>query len=180
MTAATTLNLPDAESRLLNLIYLGRRTTDDGLAAKAALTEGEADVHDLLALGRDRLVRIHCRDLDVDLDAIEADPGVLDAFPIQVLPRPAGIRWVTDNPANSLLVYLAGTATGRASLAELKRHTNCEDADENLLVWLRDDGLIEVRDESGRDVRRLRLHIGYSDRWLISITRAGRRRVGHA
>jgi hypothetical protein len=175
---ANALNLPAAESRLLNLIYLGRRTTDDGLTATAALADAEADVHDLLAVARDRLVRVHCRDLDVDLDAIEADPGLLSSFPIKVLPRRAGIRWVTDNPANSLLVYLAGTKTGQATLLDLKRHTNCEDAEENLLAWLRDDGLITVRDEAGRDIRRIRLHIAYSDRWLISITRAGRRRVG--
>lgn len=178
MTVAATLDLPSHQQQLLNHIHRGDVTS--GSRAVQVLADSGADPGDLIALGRDRLVRIHHFDIDVDLDAVEADPGVLATYDIRVLPTDAGIRWVVDNPANSLLTYLAGSATGKAALLELKQNTNCEEGDGNILDKLRGACLIEVRDEAGRDVRRIRLHIAYSDRWLISITRTGRRRVGQS
>jgi hypothetical protein len=176
MTITTAMDLSPTEARLLNMIYRG--DVNDGSNAVAVTAQAGAAVGDLVELGRERLVRIHSDGLDVDLDAIEADPGILNAFPVRVLPTGTGMRWVVDNPANSLLTHLAGSGTGQATLGNLKTHTNCEAAEGNLLGDLRDNGMIEILDVGGRDVRRLRVRLAYNDSWLIRITRAGRRRVG--
>jgi hypothetical protein len=170
------MDLFDAEARLLNHIHRGN--VGKGSHAATVIARAEGTANDLASLVRERLVRVHFNNVDVDPDAIEADPGMLAAFPIHTLPTSAGARWVRENPGNSVLTYLANTGSGHATLLELKRHTRCEDADHNLLVRLVDDGLIEVRDEAGRDIRRIRLRLAYSDRWLIHVTRAGRRRAG--
>jgi hypothetical protein len=173
MTVATTLDLPGVQWQLLNRI---RHAGENGVAVQL-LADAGADPGDLLALGRGRLIRVHHSDLPLDLDAIEADPGILSSYDIRVALTPAGIRWVDTHPGNSLLIYLARTASGKATLLECKQNTNCEEAEGNLLDKLRSSCLVEVRDAAGRDIGRLRMHLAYSDRWIVHITAAGRRRV---
>jgi hypothetical protein len=160
--------------RLLNLIYRGDVVA--GSNAAAVLARVDVATADLCALVRARLVRIHMCGVDVDPDAIEADPGTLSAYDIRTLPTAAGVNWVVSNPENQVLVWLAGGHRGRTTIDDLKVNTDIEMAGD--LSAMRDAGLIDILHENGRPVGRLRLKLSHSGHLRVNVTAKGRRLAG--
>ena len=174
MTTTTATSLSHPQWRLLNLIHRGDVVS--GSKAFAVLARADVDTADLCALVQARLVRIHVQGLDVDPDAVEADPGVLTAYDIRTLPTAAGVNWVVSTPENQVLVYLSGGHRGRVTIDDLKVNTDIELGGD--LSAMRDTGLIEILHENGRPVGRLRLKLSHSGHLRVNVTAKGRRLAG--
>jgi hypothetical protein len=172
VSVSTATSLPSAQWRLINEIG---QASPGGVPPGGALRVAVADRDDLVALMRAGLVSVELAGARLAPERVEWGLE-LDTSTVRTQTTDAGASWVKENPANSVLVYLAGLPRGQASVATLKANTTCENGAD--LNALRDAGLIEIRDEGGRQPSRARVCVGYSDRWLVCITHPGRRLVG--